>query len=472
MREAILDVMAERYPSTPMIAIWSQRNKIIMERRFWIAVLRHQKDLGLSISDKAISAYEKVVEQVDLDSIAKREAVTRQDVKARIEEFNALAGYELIHEGFTSRDLTDNIEQIQIYNSMLLVRDHAVALLYRLAKKASEYATLDICGRSHNVPGQTTTFGKRVSNSAQEMLIAFDLLEYIIESYPLRGIKGAMGTQQDMGDLLGSREKAIELDKRVWRKLAPAPTSVLDSVGQVYPRSLDFMVLSVILQLASGPANFAKSIRLMAGHELVHEGFREGQTASTAMPHKINSRTCERVSGFVQVISGYLRMTEGLLGDQWNEGDVSCSVPRRVALSGAFFAIDGLMESMMTVLDEMQVFPGMIKAELEHYLPFLSTTRILMAMVKKGVGRETAHALIKRHAIASVDAIRKGEPNSFENRLLGDPEFPLNAEELWAITKDANHGLAPRHVEMICARIMEIEKKYPEAIKYNPEPIL
>ncbi|MDO8574455.1 MAG: adenylosuccinate lyase [bacterium] len=470
MREEILDVMAERYPSTPMVAIWSQRNKVIMERRFWIAVLRHQKDLGLSISNNAISAYEEVVERVDLDSIAKRETVTRQDVKARIEEFNALAGYELIHEGFTSRDLTDNIEQMQIYNSLLLVRDHAVALLSRLGEKASEYATLDICGRSHNVPGQTTILGKRVANSAQEMLIAFDLLEYVIQSYPLRGIKGAMGTQQDMADLLENKSLALKLEMQVMRTLSPLV--VLDSVGQVYPRSLDFMVLSVLLQLASGPANFAKSIRLMAGHELVHEGFKEGQTASTAMPHKINSRTCERVSGFVQVLAGYLRMTEGLLGDQWNEGDVSCSVPRRVALSSAFFAIDGLMESIMTVLDEMQVFPGMIKAELEHYLPFLSTTRILMAMVKKGVGRETAHTLIKRHAIAAVDAIRKGEPNSFERRLLEDPEFPLNAEELWAITKDANHGLAPRHVEMICMKITELEKRYPEAAKYNPEPIL
>src|SRR5205823_5213149 len=117
---------------------------------------------------------------------------------------------------------------------------------------------------------------------------------------------------------------------------------VFTSVGQVYPRSLDFEVTTALVQLAAAPSSLAKTIRLMAGQELVTEGFRPGQVGSSAMPHKMNTRSCERVNGLAVILRGYASMTGELAGDQWNEGDVSCSVVSSVALTGAFFAIDGL----------------------------------------------------------------------------------------------------------------------------------
>ena len=116
---------------------------------------------------------------------------------------------------------------------------------------------------------------------------------------------------------------------------------MLTSVGQVYPRSLDFDVVSALVQVVAGPSNLATTIRLMAGLELVTEGFKEGQVGSSAMPHKMNTRSCERVNGLAVVLRGYLSMVGELAGDQWNEGDVSCSVVRRVALPDAFFAATG-----------------------------------------------------------------------------------------------------------------------------------
>ena len=469
MKEQILDVLADRYASTPMVAIWSPTGKVRKERELWVAVLKAQQELGLPIPSEAILAYELAIGDIDLNSIKKREAITRHDVKARIEEFNALSGYELIHQGFTSRDITDPVEQLQIFESMQLVRDRTVALLNRLAIKAAEYSALDICGRSHNVPGQTTTLGKRFSNCAEEIINAFNSLEGLIQNYQFRGVKGAMGTQQDMADLLGDNNKVFPMESKIKNHLGLP--HVLTSVGQVYPRSMDFEVLALLAQLASGPGNLAKSIRLMAGHGLLHEGFGKDQSGSTAMPHKVNSRTCERINSLGNVLGGFLDMTKGLLGDQWLEGDVSCSVVHRVALPGAFFAIDGILESTMTVLDEMQIFPGMIKRELEYYLPFLSTTRILVALVKHGVGRETAHTLIKKHAMESMDEIRNGGNNTFLNRLLGDPSFPLSRDELSVLTSTPNHGLAEIQVRSVCGDIEGIVNLYPEAANYNPEPI-
>ena len=113
----------------------------------------------------------------------------------------------------------------------------------------------------------------------------------------------------------------------------------------------------------------------MAGHELLGEGFAKGQTGSSAMPHKMNSRSCERINGFQAILNGHLTMVSNLSGDQWNEGDVSCSVVRRVALPDSFFVIDGLMQTFITVLDDFGLYPQVIERELNHYLPFLSTTK-------------------------------------------------------------------------------------------------
>jgi adenylosuccinate lyase len=162
----IPDVLATRYASAELVHIWSPEHKVVLERRLWIAVLTAQRDLGVDVPDGVIEAYEKVADRVDLASIADREKVTRHDVKARIEEFAALAGHEHVHKGMTSRDLTENVEQLQVRQSLALLRDRAVAALARLAELATEHADLVITGRSHNVAAQATTLGKRFASAA------------------------------------------------------------------------------------------------------------------------------------------------------------------------------------------------------------------------------------------------------------------------------------------------------------------
>ena len=426
----IPNVLAHRYASSQMVALWSPEHKVRLERDLWIAVLRAQADLGIGVPDGTIEAYEAVRDHVDLSSIAARERVTRHDVKARIEEFTDLAGTEHIHKGMTSRDLTENVEQMQVRLSLLLVRDRVVATLARLGALAAQYADQPLTGRSHNVAAQTTTLGKRFASAAEELIVAYARLEDLIERYPLRGIKGPVGTAQDMLDLLdGDASRLADLEQRVAAHLGF--TEVLDSVGQVYPRSLDHDVLSALVQVAAGPSSLATTIRLMAGNELVTEGFKEGQVGSSAMPHKMNSRSCERVNGLTVVLRGYAAMGAELAGAQWNEGDVFCSVVRRVALPDAFFAIDGLFETFLTVLDEFGAFPAVIEAELRRYLPFLATTKVLMAAVRAGVGRETAHEVIKTHAVAVALDMRRGQAtNDLFDRLAADGRLGLDRAAL------------------------------------------
>jgi adenylosuccinate lyase len=466
----IPDVLATRYASQAMAELWSPARKIVLERRLWIAVLRAQRDLGVDVPAGVIEAYERVVDQVDLDSIAARERVTRHDVKARIEEFAALAGHEHIHKGMTSRDLTENVEQLQVRSSLLLIRTKALAVLGRLARRAAEHDSLVMTGRTHNVPAQATTLGKRFASAADELLVALSRLDDLIERYPLRGIKGPVGTAQDMIELLGSADRLRELERRVAVHLGFS--RVLASVGQVYPRSLDFDVLSSLVQLAAAPSSLAKTIRLMAGHELVTEGFRAGQVGSSAMPHKMNTRSAERINGFMVVLRGFASMAAELAGDQWNEGDVSCSVVRRVALPDACFAMDGMLETTLTVLDDFGAYPAVIARELDRYLPFLATTRVLTAAVRAGVGRETAHDVIREHAVAvALEMREKGaEGNDLLARLATDSR--LAGLDLSGVLAEPQSftGAARAQVAAVVESVDAIMT--PEAAAYQPEPIL
>ena len=457
-----------------MVAIWSPAAKIVAERRLWLAVLRAQRELGVEVPQAAIADYERVVDRADLDSIAARERVLRHDVKARIEEFNALAGHQHVHKGMTSRDLTENVEQMQIRDSLSVVHAHGVAVVARLADRAAGYRDLVMAGRSHNVAAQATTLGKRFASAAQETLIALRRVRELLDRYPLRGIKGPMGTGQDMLDLFdGDTDRLAELERRVADHLGFSV--VLDSVGQVYPRSLDHDVVSALVQLGAGPSSMAHTIRLMAGHELATEGFAPGQVGSSAMPHKMNTRSCERVNGLQVVLRGYASMTAELAGAQWNEGDVFCSVVRRVALPDAFFAIDGMFETFLTVLEEFGAYPAVVQRELDRYLPFLATTKVLIAAVRAGMGREAAHEVIKEHAVAVALAMReRGAEPDLLDRLAEDPRLPLDRAALDAALADTHSftGAAGGQVDRVVAAVGELVNAYPEAARYTAGAIL
>ena len=251
---------------------------------------------------------------------------------------------------------------------------------------------------------------------------------------------------------------------------------MLTTVGQVYPRSLDYEVVSALVQLAAGPASLATTIRLMAGAELATEGFQPGQVGSSAMPHKMNARSCERVCGLAVILRGYASMTAELAGAQWNEGDVFCSVVRRVALPDAFYAIDGLFETFLTVLDDFGAYPAVIEPKLQRYLPFLATTKVLMAAIRAGVGRETAHEAIKEHAVAVALAMRETAQSATTCSTGWPPirDCRLTRPELDALIADPASftGLAREQVAAVLDRIREVVDARPDAARYAPGAIL
>jgi len=445
------NVLATRYATKEMVAIFDPVNKIIAERKFWISILNFQKKAGLPITDNDIKAYEKVITNVDLASIEKREKAIRHDVKARIEEFNALAGVEKIHIGMTSRDLTENIELIQIRDGLNLIRKRTLETLFLLEKNITKYEKSYLVGRSHNVAAQVTTVGKRFASCAEELLFSFTALEELLNRLPLRGLKGPVGSGADGISALGSAKDLTKMEEAIAKEFGFENT--LTSVGQIYPRSIDFEVVSKLLQIAAAPSSMATTIRLMAGSGLASEGFKSGQVGSSAMPHKMNSRSSERINGMMVLLRGYTTMAADLAGDQWNEGDVSCSVVRRVVIPDSFYVIDGLLHTFMTILSEFGIFEENIKNELNENLPFLASTQILMSCVKAGMGREIAHEMIKKHATTTT-------PSNFFAALASEKDFPLTIDQLNQLIKNPADfaGSAVEQSQVIADQIKKVTK--------------
>ena len=388
----IPNILAQRYASQELIELFEPVNRVKIEREFWVEVLKLQIKYGFKVDSNAVKSYSKSIESIDLTSIEQRELVTKHDVKARIEEFNALAGYEVIHVGLTSRDLTDNIELIQIKKSLEFIQAKLYKLLNLCSEKIEEYKNLYMVGRTHNVPAQITTLGKKISIFAQELLMGYENLTFEVKNLHFRGIKGAIGSKQDLLNLFD-----LSTIEQIEKELAEIYgfEKIFDSVGQVYPRSQDFSFISKLILVGSGINSFAINIRLMSGIGLVQESFLSKQTGSSAMPHKINPRSSERINGLMVLLRGYLSMASEITGNQWNEGDVSCSVVRRVILPDSIFAVDGIINTMYKVLQNLEVNKAVIDNELISNIAFLASSEILMRLVKKGVGREKAHGQIR-----------------------------------------------------------------------------
>ena len=475
MPQPIPNVLASRYASPALVEIWSESGRIVLEREFWLAVMKAQREMGLDIPSQAIAAYEKVIHEVDLDSIRQRETTLRHDVKARIEEFCILAGYEHIHKGLTSRDLTDNVEQFQLLRSLQYLQLKYVALLRALSRRAQQWRELVIVGRTHYAAAQPTTLGKRLAMFGEEMLQAFRRLEHLLENYPLRGLKGAVGTALDQLTLLdGDQEKLANLQGKIRSHLGFKRE--LNAVGQIYPRSLDFEVLSCLYQLGAGIANFSRTLRLMAGSEAITEGFAPGQVGSSAMPHKMNTRSAERINGFQVVLGGYVHMVSGLAGDQWFEGDVSCSVVRRVALPDGLYAFDGMLETALHVIDDMGAYEAVIRNDLERYMPFLSTTTLLMESVRQGAGREGAHEAIREHSVALALEMREQglKENDLARRLGNDERIPFVQNEIEKLFQESENyrGQAAEQVDQFTREVDELSARYPKSAQLGKNRLL
>jgi adenylosuccinate lyase len=455
-----------RYASQEMLEIWSPENKFRMERALWIAVMKAQSKAGLEISEAAIKDYESKKSMIDLESIANRESTLKHDVKARIEEFNSLAGHQYIHLGLTSRDVTENVEMLLIQESLNLIKFRCISLLHAFGERIKEFKGIPIVARTHNVPAQVTTLGKKFSVWADEQIFSLRHLEELMNRLPIRGIKGAVGTSTDMRSLMG--ERLSDFEAEIGSFFGNENPS--NSTSQVYPRSIDFEVIATLVQLAAASNNFAINVRLLAGLGHLQESFTDSQVGSSAMPHKMNPRLSERINSLFSVLKGYLSMIENLVGEQWNEGDVSCSATRRAAISGSFLVIDGILDTAIDVAHGLSISRKSIADELQRELPFIASSDYLMLLVKKGASREMAHKQLgkalrdyKDSGSSTTEDLYKVLSKNFESSIT-EQEIQNILDNPMSLT-----GLASSQCDLVVTEINKLVVKVKGATSYRPK---
>jgi adenylosuccinate lyase len=365
----------------------------------------------------------------------------------------------------TSRDLTENIELFQLSASLELAQLKAAALLKHLAEFAREYLEVPMVARTHNVPAQLTTLGRRAATWMEELIYSFSHVEDILRRLPLRGIKGPIGTSQDLLDLFGDSSQIVENSVATelgFNQLLIAPS-------QIYPRSIDYEIVTALVQLAGSPSNIATNIRIMSGFGLVSEGFAKHQVGSSAMPHKINARLSERVNGLIAVLKGNAVMVQELVGNQWNEGDVSCSVVRRVALPDSFYAIDAILDTSIRIVSDLVVHREEVQFEVDNHLPFLTSTKLLSSLLKMGMGREDAYATIKKLVNTARANLRTSSVNNFFDLVHADSSLELEDGVLDSLLDTQKLiGRAKEQTMEIILKAMNIANSHPKSLRYSP----
>jgi adenylosuccinate lyase len=433
-----------------MQGLWSERRRIGLWRRLWLALMSVQKELGLAIPDAALAQVRAHLDDVDLAAAAEYEKRLRHDVMAHIHHLGdqAPAARPFLHLGATSAYVTDNADLVLMREGLQLLLGRVAAVLVALGKHARRYRALPCLAYTHFQPAQLTTVGKRIALWMQEFALDAEELLHRIGTMPLRGVKGTTGTQASFLELFeGDDAKVRELDLRVARQMGFA--QVFPITGQTYSRKLDAQVLATLAGVAQSAAKFGTDLRLLQHEGEILEPFESDQVGSSAMPYKRNPMRAERITGLARFVIELEGNGWHTAAEQWLERTLDDSANRRLVIPEAFLATDGILVLATNVAAGLEVREPAIGAHVAEAMPFLATERLLMRGVKAGGDRQTLHDVIRGHSLA-------GTPADLLDRLARDPAFKNVGVRVEAGELDpgAYVGRAPRQVDEFLDRVL------------------
>ncbi len=397
--------MIDRYSREPMKRIWSDEGKYDRWLAVEIAVCEAWTRLG-------------VIPPEDMERIrgaswdaAKLEAnfaETRHDVTAFLRSVTDGLGPEgrWVHYGLTSNDVWDTATGLQILDAAAILVEGADALIAALGERAVERKRTLIMGRTHGVHAEPTTFGLKLALWREEMLRNRERLRRAAEEAAVGKISGVVGTHASV---------PLEVEVYACEALG-VPYEPLSN--QIVQRDRHAYFMTTLAVTAASLEKFATEIRGLQRTEVheVEEPFAEGQTGSSAMPHKRNPDLSERVCGLARLIRGNaLTALENVA--LWHERDISHSSAERVILPDACAALDYVLDLFTSVVRGMRVFPDRMLANIESTRGLVFSQRAMLALVEAGMPREAAYRLAQRHAAATWE-----EGGDFRERVAADPD--------------------------------------------------
>ena len=446
MNDKYISPLGQRYASEEMQRIFSNDKKFRTWRRLWIALAESEKELGLAITQEQIDELKAHAEDINYDVAREREKIVRHDVMSHVYAYGQQCpnAKGIIHLGATSCFVGDNTDLIVMYEALELVKKKLVNVLAELKKFALEHKDLPVLAFTHFQPAQPTTLGKRAAIWAQDLLLDYEELCFLLENKKLRGCKGTTGTQASFMELFDNDEaKVKQLDQMVAQKMGYEKSFAVST--QTYSRKVDSRILNALGSIAQSAHKFSNDIRLLQNLKEVEEPFEKGQIGSSAMAYKRNPMRSERMASLANYVIADTLNPAITAATQWFERTLDDSANKRISIPEAFLAVDGILDLYLNITDGLVVYPKVIESHLMKELPFMATEMILMDAVKAGGDRQELHERIRVHSMAAGRVVKEeGLENDLLNRIAEDALFPMNMEQLKAIMSPINFvGRAP-----------------------------
>lgn len=466
MNDRYISPLGQRYASEEMQRIFSNDKKFRIWRRLWIALAESEKELGLAITQEQIDELKAHAEDINYDVAREREKIVRHDVMSHVYAYGLQCpnAKGIIHLGATSCFVGDNTDLIVMYEALELVKKKLVNVLAELKKFALDYKDLPVLAFTHFQPAQPTTLGKRAAIWAQDLLLDYEELCFLLENKKLRGCKGTTGTQASFMELFDNDEaKVKQLDQMVAHRMGYEKSFAVST--QTYSRKVDSRILNALGSIAQSAHKFSNDIRLLQNLKEVEEPFEKGQIGSSAMAYKRNPMRSERMASLANYVIADTLNPAITAATQWFERTLDDSANKRISIPEAFLAVDGILDLYLNITDGLVVYPKVIESHLMKELPFMATEMILMDAVKAGGDRQELHERIRVHSMAAGKVVKEeGLENDLLKRIAEDAMFPMNMEQLKAIMSPINFvGRAPSQTveffEECIDPVLETEKE-------------
>jgi adenylosuccinate lyase len=379
--------MIERYSRPKMAGIWTEQGKLDRWLAVEVAVVDAWADAGRVPKADA----EKVRRaRYDAADVARYQIETHHDVTAFLKSVADSLGEEgrWVHMGLTSSDVWDTATALQLRDSATLLEDDLHDLREAVERRAVEFKDTLCIGRTHGVHAEPTTFGLKLAGWVAEIRRAQGRLAEAKAQISYGKISGAVGSHATVPP---------EIEERVCIGLG---LSVEPISTQVVPRDRHAMFVSTLAVIASGLERMATEIRHLQRTEVLEaeEPFGEGQTGSSAMPHKRNPELCERVCGLARVIRGYAATSMENVA-LWHERDISHSSTERITLPDSCALLDYVLSLFTGIVRGLQVYPENMRRNLELTQGLVFSQRVLLALIDTGLSRQDAYGIVQGHAM-------------------------------------------------------------------------
>ncbi|MDP4178011.1 MAG: adenylosuccinate lyase [Bacillota bacterium] len=449
MRDLYSTPFNSRYASKEMSFLFSDEKKFKTWRKLWIALAESEKELGLNITDEQIYELKENSENINYEVAEAREKETRHDVMSHVYAYGVQCpkAKGIIHLGATSCYVGDNTDLIIMKEALLLIRKKLLNVINSLSSFALKYKDLPTLGFTHLQPAQPTTVGKRAALWIQDLILDLENLDFVIEKLRFRGVKGTTGTQASFMELFNGNEELIKsLDQMVTTKMGF--NKAFEVTGQTYTRKVDSIILNTLSEIAQSAYKFSNDLRILQNMKELEEPFEKNQIGSSAMAYKRNPMRSERISSLSRYIIVNALNPAITASTQWFERTLDDSANKRIAISEAFLALDGVLNLYINVSSNLVVYEKVISAHLNNELPFMATETILMEAVKRGGDRQELHEKIRVYSMEAAKRIKEeGLSNDLIHRIMSDPAFGIKEEEILAIMDAKNFiGRAPGQV--------------------------